>query len=148
MRCWTPWPTPVNKENTMKKFASLALVVASAVTFTACDKAKEVASSVVASAECSALDAAAKGLGATDNLSEGAIKGLSKAAGALDTALKALPTDKLPAGAGDTVKNAIAGIDDAANKFATDPSAAKAEVAKQVASLQQVITDTKAKQSC
>jgi hypothetical protein len=123
--------------------ASAALLLGAA-SITACDQAKE----LVTNAGCAGIDAALKAIPAPDSLSESTIKGLSSAAGVVQKALKAIPTDKVPDSVQGKVDSAIADIEDATSKFASDPASAKAAAGKAITSLTSALTDTKGNLGC
>jgi hypothetical protein len=121
-----------------------AALLLGAASLTACDQAKE----LVSNASCAGIDAALKAIPAADSLSESTIKGLASAAGAVQKALKAIPTDKVPESVQGKVDSALADIEDATGKFASDPSAAKDAAGKAINSLTSALTDTKGNLGC
>ena len=127
-----------------RTIAALALTVLCTMTVTSCDKAKE----LVSSAGCSGLDAAAKSLPSTDNISESTINGLASVAKTVQSVMSKLPTDKLPAQVKGTVDKAITDAEAAAQKVKTDPEAAKKTAAQAITSLQSAITQSKSALSC
>lgn len=128
-----------------RTIAALALTLVCTMTVTSCDKAKE----IISSAGCGGLKSAAEALPANgDNISDGTIKGLASAAKAIQSAVNALPTDKLPADVKSTIDKAVADANDAAAKLESDPAAAREQAGKAIASLQSAITKTETALSC
>lgn len=130
----------------MRKLASVALAATIALGVASCsgDEIKDAVSSV----GCTALDAAAKGLSLGDDVSGEAITKLAEGVGKVGEALGKLPTDKLPAGAGDTVDQAATKLEEAAAKAETDPEGAKADVEAALADVNKVVEDAKTQVGC
>jgi hypothetical protein len=128
-----------------RTIAALALTVLCTLTVTSCDKAKE----ILDSAGCGGLTTAAKALPANgDNISDGTIKGLASAAKAVQSAVNALPTDKLPAEVKTSIDKAVTDANDAAAKLESDPAAARQTATKAITSLQSAITKAKSALDC
>lgn len=126
----------------MRKLASVA--IAAAVIFGAASCSEDQIKAV----GCSALESAAKGLSLGDNVTADSVKQLADGAKKVSDALGKLPTDKLPAGAADTVKQAATQIEAAAAKADSDPAAAKAEVDAALAQVNKVVEDAKKQVGC
>jgi hypothetical protein len=130
----------------MRKLASVA--IAAAVTFGAASCSEDQIKDAVNSVGCSALDSAAKGLALGDNITADSIKQLADGAKKVSDALGKLPTDKLPAGAADTVKQAATQLESAAAKADSDPEGAKADVDAALAQVNKVVEDAKKQVGC